>query len=116
MRNTTRQLLRAAFAGAGWLAMAAGHAQSNAAPAQPASAQNDGPQAGDPARWYVEDKTSAEQLRTLRKEIGAALQEALAACNSAAASDRPACVAAARATYKQDMANASQQAAAAHPR
>lgn len=35
---------------------------------------------GDPARWYKEDATGAEQARTLRKEIGAALAEATIAC------------------------------------
>lgn len=78
-------------------------------------AANQGPQPTDPARWYVDDATAAAQLRTLHKEIGAALQEALKACKSGAAADRAACEKDARTTYQQDMANANAQRAAAHP-
>lgn len=63
---------------------------------------------GDPARWYKDDATAAEQLRTLRKEIGAALQEANVACKQGPASERAQCLKDARATYQQDMANAAQ--------
>lgn len=59
---------------------------------------------GDPARWYKEDATSAEQTRTLRKEIGAALAEANIACKNGPAAERPACLREARATYQRDMA------------
>jgi len=58
---------------------------------------------GDPARWYKEDTTSAEQTRTLRKEIGAALAESTNACKKGPASERDACIREARATYKRDM-------------
>lgn len=58
---------------------------------------------GDPARWYKEDATGAEQARTLRKEIGAALAEATIACKKGPSSERDACIREARATYKRDM-------------
>lgn len=115
MQTSTRNLLRAALAGACWLSIAASQAQS-APPVRPQSGEDKGPQAGDPARWYQEDKTSAEQLRTLRKEIAAAQQEELKTCAAGPAHERKNCVAAARATYQQDMARANQQSAAAHPR
>lgn len=63
---------------------------------------------GDPARWYQEDATSAEQTRTLRKEIGAALAESTNACKKGPASERDACIREARETYKQDMAKVPQ--------
>ncbi len=68
-----------------------------------------GPQSGDPGRWYVADTTTQAQLRTKRKEIGAALQEAQADCKRVAAAERAACLKLARATYDADM-----KAAAAH--
>nr|WP_315218930.1 hypothetical protein [uncultured Duganella sp.] len=58
---------------------------------------------GDPARWYKEDATGAEQARTLRKEIGAALAESTNACKHGPASERDACIREARETYKRDM-------------
>jgi hypothetical protein len=61
---------------------------------------------GDPARWYREDTTRQAQLRTLQKEIGAALQEAKNACKKAPATERNACLQEARATYQRDMAQA----------
>lgn len=61
---------------------------------------------GDPARWYKEDKTMAAHLRTLRKEIGAAQAEALAACRNKPAAQRSGCVREARAIYQHDMAKA----------
>lgn len=91
------------LAGAGLLALAAAsHAQPPAPPVE------QGPQASDPARWYVEDTTTAAQQRTLRKEIGAALQEALSACKQMPVPQRAACITDARATYQQDLARASQ--------
>lgn len=66
---------------------------------------------GDPARWYRADTTPAERLRTLKKEIGAALQEAQNACRSGPKAERAACMAAARATWQQDMAAARAQPA-----
>jgi len=58
---------------------------------------------GDPARWYKEDATGAEQARTLRKEIGAALAESTNACKKGPADERDACIREARETYKHDM-------------
>jgi hypothetical protein len=55
---------------------------------------------GDPARWYRND--SEQQM--LRKELGAALQEAQNACRQKAAAERKACVAEARATFKRESA------------
>ncbi len=67
---------------------------------------------GDPARWYREDLSSAERLRSLHKEIGAALQEAQGACRALPAAERGACIKEARAIYQQEMAGARAQAAA----
>jgi hypothetical protein len=64
---------------------------------------------GDPARWYREDATRQAQLRTLQKEMGAALQEASNACKKAPAAERNACLAQARATYQRDLAQARAQ-------
>ena len=66
---------------------------------------------GDPARWYREDTTSAEQARTLRKEIGAALAEAKLACKQAPAAERGACLKEAQQTYQRDMAAVPQMMA-----
>lgn len=64
---------------------------------------------GDPARWYREDTTRQAQLRTLQKEIGAALQEARNACKKAPSAERKSCEQQARATYQRDMAQAKGQ-------
>jgi len=64
---------------------------------------------GDPARWYREDVTRQAQLRTLQKELGAALQEARNACKKLPAAERNACLQEARATYQRDMAQARAQ-------
>lgn len=64
---------------------------------------------GDPARWYREDATVQAQLRTLHKELGAALQEARNACKKQPAAERNACLQEARATYQRDMAQARTQ-------
>ena len=61
---------------------------------------------GDPARWYREDATSQARMRTLQKEIGAALQEAKNACKSTPAAERNQCMQEARAVYQRDMAQA----------
>ena len=55
---------------------------------------------GDPARWYRND--SEQQM--LRKELGAALQEAQNACRQKPAAERKACVAEARATFQRESA------------
>ena len=65
---------------------------------------------GDPARWYREDTTRQAQLRTLQKEMGAALQEARNACKKRPAAQRNACLQEARATYRRDMEQARAQA------
>lgn len=103
MPKTIHHAIQAALAGIWLLAMA------------PGQAQEAGPQAGDPARWYADDTTEQQQLRTLRKEIGAALREAQAECRRMAASGRAACLRDARATYRRDMANAEQLREQAHP-
>jgi len=64
---------------------------------------------GDPARWYREDATRQAQLRTLHKEIGAALQEAKNACKKVTAAERNACLQEARTSYQRDMAEAKSQ-------
>ena len=61
---------------------------------------------GDPARWYRADATPEARLRTLRKEIGAALEEAKRACKQAPAAERKACMQQARTIYQRDMAQA----------
>lgn len=63
---------------------------------------------GDPPRWYRNDS----EQQTLRKEIGAALQEAQNACRQQPASERKACMQEARLAWQRDMAQlrpASQQ-------
>jgi len=63
---------------------------------------------GDPPRWYRNDS----EQQTLRKEIGAALQEAQNACRQQPASERKACMQEARSAWQRDMAQlrpASQQ-------
>ena len=109
--KTNLNPLRAAIAGLCLLSGAASHAQNQLPP------QNDdaGPRASDPQRWYVDDATRQEQLRTLRKEIGAALQEAQKQCKSMAAPDRDSCMKDAHDTYQHDMSNAEQLREAAHP-
>lgn len=60
---------------------------------------------GEPARWQKEDGNLQAQAATKRKEIGAALNEALHDCKQQPANARSECVKQARATYQQDMAN-----------
>ncbi|HEX9172503.1 MAG TPA: hypothetical protein VF861_07565 [Telluria sp.] len=69
---------------------------------------------GDPARWYRDDTTPAQRLRTLKKEIGAALHEAQNACRLGPKGERAACMATARATWEHDMAAARTEASAAN--
>ena len=78
-------------------------------------AQTAMPQPGDPQRWYQEDSTAQAQLRTLRKEIAAALAEAKKACRSEPSATRASCLKDAQETYRQDMANAEKLRVAAHP-
>lgn len=81
----------------------------------PGLAQTATPQAGDPQRWYQEDSTVQAQLRTLRKEIAAALAEAKKACRSEPSATRATCLKDAQDTYRQDMANAEKLRETAHP-
>jgi hypothetical protein len=64
---------------------------------------------GDPARWYRDDSTAAERLRTQRKEIGAALQQARNACRQGPKAERADCLKAARTTWQHDMAVVREQ-------
>lgn len=55
---------------------------------------------GDPPRWYRDDPAQ----QTLRKELGAALQEAQNACRKAPAAERKSCMQEARATWQRETA------------
>lgn len=55
---------------------------------------------GDPPRWYRDDPAQ----QTLRKELGAALQEAQNACRKAPAAERKSCMNEARATWQRETA------------
>lgn len=107
----TNRLMRASLCALSLAATAAVAQQSNDATVPPASARQQASDIarGDPARWFREDASEQERLRTLHKEIGAAYAEAKAACREAAASDRAACLKQARDTWQQDLANARQQ-------
>lgn len=59
--------------------------------------------AGDPVRWYREDATRAERMRTRQKEIGAALDEAKNACRQEPATQRQACLKTAQANWEKEM-------------
>lgn len=63
---------------------------------------------GDPARWYRNDP----EQQTLRKELGAALQEAQNACRQKPAAERKACVAEARAIFQRETAQLGKAPAA----
>lgn len=64
---------------------------------------------GDPSRWYRDDPTRQARMRTLQKEIGAALKEAQNACKQKPAAERSACMRDAKATWQDDMAQAKAQ-------
>ncbi len=66
---------------------------------------------GDPARWTREDTTAQARLRTMQKEMGAALQEAKNACKRMPAAERSACLKQAQTVYQNDMAQAKEQLA-----
>ena len=55
---------------------------------------------GDPPRWYRDDP----EQQTLRKELGAALQEAQNACRKAPAAERKSCMDEARAIWQRETA------------
>jgi type VI protein secretion system component VasK len=93
-------------------ASTAAFAQTSDASVPPAAAAKQASEVAsgaDPVRWSMDDGSRATRLATLKKEIGAAQAEALAACAKQAADTRNSCVAAARATYLKDMAAAGQQ-------
>lgn len=69
--------------------------------------------AGDPSRWHKDDAGSQAALKTVRKEVGAAYDEAQRACARGPAAERPACLQAAGRTWQEDMKNAPAQVAAA---
>jgi hypothetical protein len=91
------------FAGAGAGANAQTNSDATVAPAA-AARQAREIAGGDPVRWYREDTTGAEHMRTRQKEIGAALDEAKKACRQGPAADRQACLKAAQAAWQKDMA------------
>ena len=90
-------------------------AQSSDANVAPAAASKQAQEIarGDPARWYREDATPTQQMRTRRKEIGAALDEAKHACRRQSPAERAGCLKAAQDTWKQDMAALRSDVAAA---
>ncbi|HEY0061855.1 MAG TPA: hypothetical protein VGC21_07025 [Telluria sp.] len=67
---------------------------------------------GDPARWFQEDVTPEQKLRTSSKESAAALRENLADCKKVGARDRRDCEQQAHQTYREEMARARQKAMA----
>jgi hypothetical protein len=69
--------------------------------------------AKDPARWTQGDKTKAQRMATLKKEINAAYAEQQSACRKKASASRAACLKDARQVYQHDMARAPQLLAAA---
>jgi len=120
MRHADKHCFHWALAGAALLAtMALAQAQtSNDQDVDPASARQQAAEIarGDPPRWFREDATSAARLRTLQKEIGAALNEARNACRKLPKAERAACMKQARETWQQDMAAAREQAGNGTPR
>lgn len=90
---------------AGVLAAGTCAAAGQATPAQVAQHQQRELARGEPARWMKEDRTIQAQIATKKKEIGAALNEALAECKRMQAGERGSCVKEARQTYKDDMAH-----------
>jgi hypothetical protein len=102
MQQTTQYFLRTIIGTAVCaLAMHAGWAQG--------LAPDNIAQTGDLARWYQEDTTPRTRLQTLKKEAGAAYQEALADCKKAERAARVACMREARTMFEQDLADARQQ-------
>ena len=109
-------LLGILLAGAAPLALAQASTDANVPPAA-ASKQAREIAQGDPVRWYKEDTTRQERMRTRTKEIGAALDEAKNACKQQPAAERQACLQTAQATWETEMkaprANAPVQAGSA---
>ena len=63
----------------------------------------------DPARWYQDDTTPRARFQTLKKEAGAAYQEAVTDCKRAERASRATCMQEARTLFEQDMTAARQQ-------
>jgi hypothetical protein len=117
-----RQLSLRALLGACALVTVAGVAAAQDAPSSDsnvpvATAQKQARELsrGDPSRWFRDDATMAQRLRTLQKEIGAGLQEAQGACRKMTTAERAGCMKDARSTYQHDMAGARAQVMAEHP-
>jgi len=89
-------------------------AQAQVTPPEVAAQQKQEIKRGDPARWTREDRTPAQQMATLRKEIKAALTEARAECKQLSKPERSACMKEAQAIYVADIANMRQQIANAN--
>jgi len=101
------------LAAAGTIASSGALAQtSNDAMVAPAAASKQAREMarGDPVRWYREDATTQQRMRTRQKEIGAALDEAKNACRQGPAAERPGCLKAAQETWKEEMAAARAEA------
>ncbi|MFS2028369.1 hypothetical protein ACL58G_18965 [Massilia sp. GER05] len=64
--------------------------------------------AKDPARWTQGDKTKAQRMATLKKEINAAYAEQQTACKKKSSAKRASCLKEARMVYQRDMASAPQ--------
>jgi len=95
-------------------AMLAAHAQEDTTPPQNVQLQKQEIARGEPARWSQPDRSTVEQARTLRKEIGAALAEAKQACKQVTASERAGCLKEAQEIYQTDMARVPQQVASSN--
>ncbi|MRV72231.1 hypothetical protein GJ700_10950 [Duganella sp. FT92W] len=80
-------------------------AQAQTTPPDVAAHQRQELKRGDPARWYKADRSTAAQLRTLRKEINAAYAEAKIGCRKMSADERSDCMKEARDTYTADLGN-----------
>jgi hypothetical protein len=101
--------IRAALAAVLCVASVAAGAQSmgdNAVPPAVANQQKAEIAKGDPSRWYKGDTSYQARLRTLKKEIVAAYDQAKRACTTGPASERAACLKDARSTYEHDLAQA----------
>jgi hypothetical protein len=85
-----------------------GLASAQVTPPEVARQQQQELKRGDPPRWTRPDRTQAAQLATLRKEINAALREALEACKQQGGGANSDCVKEARSIAQSDMANARQ--------
>ena len=80
-------------------------AQAQTTPPNVAAHQRQELKRGDPARWYKADRSTAAQLRTLRKEINAAYAEAKMGCKQVSSDERGDCMKEARDNYTADLGN-----------